>query len=208
MEKNTAHRSTGALMEISKYSLEEYSKLEKEVGLSFGFKKKGLLMVGLGAEAIQAATVEMNLAAEFGIPGKYLNEAEVKDLEPALTGQLLGGVYFPEEAHCEPLAAVKAFMQGALAKGVRFFPKTEAFDFRTAGGKVLEVRTTRGWFEANQFVLATGSWSHSFGKRLKLDVPILGGKGYSLILEPFNPSPKIPIMIVDKKIGLPRAKAL
>ena len=37
--------------------------------------------------------------------------------------------------------------------------------------------TTRGHFEADQFVLAAGSWSPSLVQSLRINIPILGGKG-------------------------------
>src|SRR5690606_38737425 len=61
MNTQTASRSIAALTEISKYSLTEYAKLEKELGLSFGFERKGLLMVGQGREGVEASIQEMNL---------------------------------------------------------------------------------------------------------------------------------------------------
>jgi D-amino-acid dehydrogenase len=202
MNSKTANRSIAALTEISKYSLKEYEKLESEIGISFGFDRKGLLMVGQTKESVQAATQEMNLVAEHGIPGKLLKESEIKALEPALTGPLQGGVYFPEEAHAEPLAVVRALAKGAIHNGVKIISSAEVFEFQVTGKQIQSVRTTRGTFEANQFVLSTGSWSQALIDPLKLNLPILGGKGYSLILPKFQPAPTIPIMIVDKKIAI------
>ena len=202
MNAQTANQSIAALTEISKYSLDEYAKLEAELGCSFGFQRKGLLMVGQTDDAVQAAVQEMNLVAHHGIPGKLLNEDDIKVLEPALTGPLKGGVYFPDEAHAEPLAVVRALAEGALRNGVKILSSAEAFDFEIVNKKIKSVRTTRGSFEADQFVIATGSWSQAVSQNLKINLPILGGKGYALILNQLNPTPAIPIMIVDKKIAV------
>jgi len=204
MNTQTASRSISVLTDISKYSLKEYANLSAEIGADFGFEQKGLLMVGLSQEGIQSAVQEMNLVAENGIPGKFLSEADAKELEPALTGSILGGVYFPEEAHAEPLQVVKAYVQGATRNGVRIHSSAEVFDFQFSQDqkKLKAVRTTQGWFEADQFVLATGSWSHEITRNLKINIPILGGKGYALIVKDFSPKPKIPMMIVDKKIAV------
>jgi len=202
MEIRTAQRSVAALTEISKYSLNEYSHLEAELQAPFGFEKNGLLMVSQTEVGMLAAVQEMQLVAEHGVPGRQMSEAEVKSLEPALTGSLKGGVYFPDEAHGEPLAVVKAYVQGATRNGVKIISSAEAFDFRFSGGQIKAVRTTQGWFEASQFVLASGSWSHALAKQLRIELPILGGKGYAIIVKPFNPVPKIPIMIIEKKIAV------
>ena len=62
---------------------------------------------------------------------------------------------------------------------------------------------------ADIFVLATGSWSHAIASELDLNVPILGGKGYSLIIDRLAIQPEIPIMIIDRKIAItPRQNSL
>jgi len=202
MHVRTAQRSIAALTELSKFSLQEYSKISQELGDPFHFTQKGLLMVGQTQQGVDTAVQEMNLVGERGIPGKFLSDSEIKSLEPAITGPLKGGVYFPSEAHAEPFQVVQALAQGAIRNGVKILSSTEAFDFTQMNGKITSIRTTRGVIEANQFVLATGSWSHHLAKRLKLHVPVMGGKGYSMILKSLNPSPQIPILIVDKKIAI------
>ena len=202
MNQETATRSISALTEISKYSLNEYSKLEAELDLFIGYSQKGLLMVSQTDEGLKDAIREMELVARHGISGKFLSEADVKALEPALTGPLKGGVYFPDEAHAEPLAVVRAFTEGAVRNGVKILAGVEVFDFKTENGKIKSVKTTQGEFEADQFVLATGAWSTALSGKLSLDIPILGGKGYALIVKPFSPAPKLPIMILDKKIAI------
>jgi D-amino-acid dehydrogenase len=58
-------------------------------------------------------------------------------------------------------------------------------------------------------VLALGSWSPAIARRLRVSVPILGGKGYSLIVNEFEPKPRHPIMIVERKIAVtPRADSV
>jgi D-amino-acid dehydrogenase len=142
------------------------------------------------------------LVAQHGIAGKLLDVKGVRELEPALVGPLEGGVYFPDEAHGEPLAIVKALTEGAIRNGAKILPRTEVFDFHMTGRRIEGLRTTRGDMKAEQYVLATGSWSVPIAKRLKLHVPILGGKGYALIVKPFDKSPKIPMMLVEKKIAV------
>lgn len=202
MNPQQAMQSVAALTELSTFSLQRYSELEKETGHSIGFKKKGLLLVGLTKSGHQSAVDELKWVSPFGIPGKSLTEAETHDLEPAITGKIHGGVYFPNEAYCEPLQAVRAFAHGASRYSVEIFPSTEVYEFQTLNRKINSVRTTHGVFQAKQFVLATGSWSHALTRPLHLEVPILGGKGYALILKPLQPSPQIPMMIVERKVAV------
>jgi D-amino-acid dehydrogenase len=207
MNQRQALRSVAALTEISKYSIDAYAKLDQALPNRIGFERRGLLMVGQGTDGVKAAKHEMDLVAEHGIPGRLLDERGVRELEPALTGPLQGGVYFPEEAHAEPLQVVQALRDGAIANGATILPRTEVFDFHFSEGapgarRITGIRTTRGDMTADQFVLATGSWSVPIAKRLGIRVPVLGGKGYSIIVKPFSPAPKIPLMLLEKKIAV------
>jgi D-amino-acid dehydrogenase len=202
-------QSVDALTEISKYSLEAYARLDKESNGSFGFERKGLLMIGETDAGVEAARIEMELVARNGIPGKLMDGAAIRAFEPALKGPVKGGVYFPDEAHAEPLAVVRALADAAVKLGARILPRTEVFDFYEERGRLTGVRTTRGDLRADKYVLATGSWSVPIARRLGINIPILGGKGYAVILPPIDPMPRVPIMIVERKIAVtPRKDSL
>ena len=206
MNAKHLHESTAALTQISKYSLDEYAKLDREFSGTMGFTQKGLLMVAQTDDGLRGAIEEMNLVSGHGIVGQKFDEAALKDFEPSLTGKVSGAVYFPQEAHLEPLAAVKTMIHAAENAGATVLSGTEVFDINSADGKITSLRTTRGDFSADQYVLATGVWSEAMGRALKLKIPVLGGKGYALIVKPLDPTPKIPMMLIEKKIAVtPRA---
>lgn len=206
MNSRHLHASTAALTQISKYSLDEYAKLDQELTGDLGFSQKGLLMVAQTDEGLRGAIEEMELVAGHGISGQKFDEAALKNFEPSLTGKMRGAVYFPQEAHLEPLAAVRAMIGAAERAGATVLSGTEVFDINSTDGKITSLRTTRGDFAADQYVLATGAWSEAMGRALKLNIPVLGGKGYAVITKPFNPTPKVPMMLIEKKIAVtPRA---
>ncbi len=209
MNETRLRSAVAVLTDISKYSLTFYKELADRAPQTFGFDQKGLLMVSKGEDGLRAAEIEMQLMQERGIPGKLLNGEEVSALEPALKPGLKGGVYFPSEAHSEPLETVKALAREFEAAGGRIQTRTEVFDFGFEGSKITEVATTRGVFKSDLIVLATGTWSYPMAKRLRVSVPILGGKGYSLITNSFETKPTHPIMIVERKIAVtPRADSV
>jgi D-amino-acid dehydrogenase len=144
----------------------------------------------------------MQLVAEHGVPGRQMTPDEIRAFEPALTGKLEGGVYFPSEAHAEPLMVVQTLAEGARKLGATLLPKTELFGFETNGRKIEAVRTTRGTIRTGQVVLATGPWSAAVGRELDLRIPVLGGKGYAIVVKPFSPAPKVPLMLVEKKVAV------
>lgn len=209
MNHRRLNEAVSVLTDISKYSLKAYGEMAKRAPETIGFDQKGLLMVSRGKAGLDSAEIEMNLMVARGIAGKLLSRDEVVALEPALKPDLAGGVYFPTEAHAEPLEVVRATLREFEAAGGKFQTRSEVFDFAFEGDRITRVHTTRGDFEADLVVLATGSWSRVIAQRLGTTVPIMGGKGYSLITNSFETRPTHPIMIVEKKIAVtPRANSV
>ena len=202
MNEKQMLRSVKALTELSQYSLDRYMNLEHETDSPTHFEQKGLLMVSRGQEGFDAAVNEMNLVARHGVPGKVMNGDEVLEFEPALKGPIRGGVYFPKEAHAEPLKMVESLKAGAIKNGAKVISGCEVFDFDVSGKKITGLHTTRGYLSVDRLIIASGSWSHPIMKRLKISVPILGGKGYSMIVPNWQDAPKVPIMIVERKIAV------
>jgi D-amino-acid dehydrogenase len=208
MNEKQAKAAIEALVVLSQSSL----KLYEELGTQYPemkFEKKGLLMVGQGPEGVAAAVEEMNLVADYGVPGQKLNCEETKEMEPSLVGKVEGAVYFPEEAHAEPLKVVEALRAKAEKLGAKIIEGIEVHYFDLAGGSIRALQTSQGEMKADQYVLATGSWSEEWSKALNLSIPILGGKGYAIITQPLTPQPKVPMMLVEKKVAItPRADSL
>ncbi len=200
MNHKTMDKSIEVLTEISKESLKFYKELSQRQ--SFGFDQKGLLMVSATNEGLQDAIVEMELMAKRGIEGKQLSADEIYEFEPAFKKKVLkGGVYFPREAHAEPLQTVQKIFAEFEAMGGKFH-KAEIYDFEFEKDKIKKVMTTQGALEAEVVVMAMGTWSRLLTRKLEVPIPILGGKGYSLIVENFKTKPLHPIMIVEKKLAI------
>jgi D-amino-acid dehydrogenase len=202
-------RSTAALMEVSKYSLEAYDSLSRELPEPFGFTRRGLLMIGLTGPGVAACREEQHLAARHGIPGTLLDPAGVRALEPAVTGAVAGGVHFTSDGHLEPLEVVEAMAREAARLGVRFRSDVDVFDLSVTSGRVDAALTTRGPIRADRYVLAAGAWSKELARRLGLRLPILGGKGYAVTVETPPRIPLVPIKVVEKRIAItPREGSL
>lgn len=202
MNRRKMLRSVTALTELSKYSLQAFSKLSADTGHDIRFRQTGLLMAANTTEGWSYARQEMALVADHGVPGRSLEADELKSFEPALTGAVKGGVYFPEEAHAEPLEVVRALSAGARQNGATILAGHELIDCEGRDGAVRSIRTTKGVMKADQYLFATGSWSTGVARRLGLNVPILGGKGYAFITSPLDPNPTRPLMLVEKKVAV------
>lgn len=202
MNERHLQRSVEALVELSRFSLDAYKKWNGDFEGAFSFDQKGLLMAAQSEGGYRAAVHEMELVGPHGVVGRVLSAEETKLFEPSLTGALRGSVYFPDEAHVEPLSVVRTLAAEAAKKGAEICPRTELFDFIASGDRIEAVRTTHGDLYAEQFVLATGAWSARIAKMFGLRVPVMGGKGYAMISRPLTPGPRVPLMLIEKKIAV------
>jgi D-amino-acid dehydrogenase len=202
MNRKQMLASVDALTAISKQSLDLYKALAATTDKPFSFEQKGLFMVAQSDEGFKYARTEMELVARSGIPGTLMGEEESRAFEPALTQRIKGGVFFNEEAHAEPLQVTQTLAHEAQKHGAIIISKAEVIDFQMGPKGIACARTTRGVFVADQFVLATGSWSPRIAQTLGLRVPVLGGKGYAIITDPLTPNPLRPMMLVEKKVAV------
>jgi D-amino-acid dehydrogenase len=202
-------RGTQALLALSRFSLDAYAALDGEYPGSFGFSQKGLLMIGQAGATFEGACRDARAMERRGVRIRVLDPAAVAELEPAIRGPVAGGVYYPDEAHCEPRAAVVAMARAARERGAVVTTGVEVFGLRTTGGRIDALRTTRGNIDVDRVVLATGSWSKELARPLGLRVPVLGGKGYAVIVKSVDPAPCLPIKVVDRRIAItPRADSV
>ena len=202
-------RGTASLVELCRVSVDLWEALAQRSALPFGFERHGLLTVYEKADSLDHSQESIELAAKSGIRAERWSADEVREREPAVVGSQVGGYFFPDDAHCEPYRAVRAMAAEAEAAGVTFVEGAEVFGISGSGAAPRMLKTTRGDVKAERLVVATGPWSEQLGAMLDLRIPVLGAKGYSLLLPRANPHPTRSIYLIERKVAVnPHADAL
>jgi D-amino-acid dehydrogenase len=194
-------RGTAALVELCRVSVDLWEELATRSPEAFGFERHGLLAVYEDAASLEAARPGVDLVCRSGVRAERWTADQIREREPAVTGRQAGGYFYPDDAHCEPYRAVKALEAEARALGVRFLEGTEVYRISNAAGS-RRLATTHGEISAGQLVIATGSWSEALGKMLGLRLPVIGAKGYSIVLPAGDPHPSRSIYLVERKIAV------
>jgi D-amino-acid dehydrogenase len=153
-------------------------------------------------EALEASRAGIERLKASGVRAQLWSPDEVREREPAIVGRQAGGWYYPDDAHCEPYAAVRALAAEAARAGLRIAEETEVYAVAAEGQRPRRLVTTRGVIAADAVVVAAGSWSNAVGRALGLRVPVLGGKGYSLVLPRLAPHPTRSIYLATRKIAV------
>ena len=164
--------------------------------------QRGLLMlsrteVGFGHERDAAAA-----ANRLGMDARVLSAAECRALEPAMRLDVLGGVYFPLDAHLAPQRLVAMLTRELLADGVQIMWNTNALGWRANGARVEALLTSAGELVGDEYVLAAGAWSPNVVAGLKLRLPVEAGKGYSLTLTQPPVLPAVSAVLTEARVAM------
>ncbi len=195
-------RGAGALLELCCWSTDAWEQLAGSGAEPFAFARDGLLAVYETDKGVAAARRLADLASRHGVPHAWWSAAEVRTREPAVRGAQIGAIFYPRDASCEPYAAACALAAAARRAGAVLREQAEVREVERAGTRILALDTSAGRVEARDVVLAAGAWSRSLGRRLGLNLPILGAKGYSLLAPRLDPHPVRPIYLAERKIAL------
>lgn len=202
-------RGLEAMLEICQDSVDRWEALAARSSLPFGFERRGLLAVYGSGAALAKAEASFDFPGRHGIRFESWSAEEVRAREPALVGEQGGGHFFPDDAHCEPHGAVLAMAEEARSLGARLVEGVEVYDIEEEGAGRIGLRTTFGNCRAARVVVAAGAWSDAFARRLSIRVPVMGAKGYSILLPRSEPHPTRPIYLIEKKVALtPHADCL
>jgi D-amino-acid dehydrogenase len=185
------HRATDSIRSLSVASLELHAEL---AALGTGFERRGTLSVYETDTRFAAGRDE---AARSGLAHRVLTGAEVAEVEPALAGGNAGAVFFPDEAHVDPLRYVEAVGDAAASAGADVQTGVQVRSLRPGA-----VETSHGSLRPKTTVLAAGAWTAPLALGLGLTVPVTGGKGYHLDFAPLPGDLRVPTLLQEARCAL------
>jgi D-amino-acid dehydrogenase len=179
-----------------------FEELAALPGHDFGLVKKGLLMLCRTQRSLDHEGAFAAQANALGVPAEVLDAKVIAALEPDVTMDVAGGVYFPKDCHLSPDRFMSVLKRQCEALGVRFVWDTSVTGWRFEGSRLASAQSARGEFEADEFVLAGGSWSPEVARVLRLNLPMQAGKGYSLTLPQPRQLPQICSIFTEARVAV------
>ena len=172
-------RAAPVLRDLSLLSRQSF----EEIGLDFGLVKKGLLMLCKKQQTLDEEAHMASLANRLGIPAEVLDAKATASLDPSITMDVAGSVFFPKDCHLSPERFVAAIEAELKSLGTKILWQTEVQGFATEQGLIKAVKTSHGEVPTDELVLSGGVWSDEIVRSLQLKLPMQAGKGYSLTLQ-------------------------
>jgi D-amino-acid dehydrogenase len=169
--------------------------------LDFDYEKRGHLIAFLTQKGLKDGKAESRILTEHGVETQVMNAADIQALDPDIENKAIGGVFYPQDAHLTPHKFVNGLASHIQQNGVDI-QSAEVIGFESAGQRLRKVITTRGDIEAEQVVIATGSWSPLLGHELKINLPIQPAKGYSITFKRPETSPTVGVSLAESKVAV------
>jgi len=124
------------------YAYNEQSKLlYRELtsgsdGAQIGFEERGLLMLYKTQKQAAEEALMVKKAKGLGMKAEILNADELRQLEPKMELDVLGGAFFPGDAHLYPDLLMADMVKRLKNAGVTFYGNTTITGFEQKGGRM------------------------------------------------------------------------
>ena len=134
--------------------------LGEATGIDVGYRACGALRLAFNAEQHAQLDRDVSWQREHGLHAESVDGHRARQVEPALSGDVVAAAYFPDDAQVDPPSLLRALM-AALARD----PRAEVRGGTTVERLLLDrdrcvgVKLDEGEVRADATVLAAGSWS-------------------------------------------------
>ncbi len=195
-------RSGPLLRDLHLASRTCFEDLAKSAGTDFGLTKKGLLMLCKTGAALEEEAEAAVRARHLGIPAEVLDAGQTAAVDPNITMDVAGSVYYPKDCHLSPARFMAALRDLCAEAGVQFSWNTEVTGWQVGNGSVKAVMAGGKARSADEYVVCGGSWSPLVARELGLSLPMQAGKGYSLTLAKPQQLPALCAILVEARIAV------
>lgn len=193
--------SIPVIKDINLFSKELYEEMQNSNDFDFYYQDKGLLMHYQTDKAGEEEWKVGQRAIQEGLKVENLTKEQVQKLEPHVDLNIKGAVYYHSDAHMSPnefMQQLKAYLENA---GVTFIANKEVLDFTTSQNTINSITTKTQQISADEFVIATGSWTQKLSKKLGIRIPVQAGKGYRINVAQ-ETGIQVPSILMEAKVAV------
>jgi glycine oxidase len=161
-------------------------------GIDAGYTEPGTIVLAFSEDEIAQIRKRRVAAYERNDePHEWLDPAQVRALEPAVSHDAIAGLYLPKSQNVYAPQYVKALAHSAAARGAVLLQGTAVTGVAYSGGRITGVCTTQGDIACDALVLATGAWTGLAARWLELSLPVGPQRGQIMALQSRPPQPQV-----------------
>ena len=208
-------RNVRQLVALGAYSHASLKGLVARTGIEYHRLERGILHFFSSAADFEAGAQAAELMRQAGVDRRVLSRDAVLKVEPALAAfgeQIHGGTYTPSDESGDAFVFTQKLAALCAARGVQFLWNTDVLGFEASSGQIRSVRVRdreTGWardLQADQYVMAMGSYTAPLLRPLGVSLDIYPAKGYSATLKLKRPQDASVVSLLDdtRKIAISR----
>ena len=189
------------LKEIAVFSQYEYEQWEKIPGFDFAFEHKGMLEIFKTEKVGEHAVHTVETGKRLGLDVELLDAKGLQQLEPQTKVNALGAINFKCDAHLYPDKLMACLKNYLPQQGVELIHGAVS-GFEKSNNKITKVLCGKVSYDADDVVIATGSWSREVAAMLNTKISLMPGRGYSFTLD--NPEYKLnhPAILAEGRVAI------
>jgi glycine cleavage system aminomethyltransferase T/glycine/D-amino acid oxidase-like deaminating enzyme len=169
---------------LVQYSMELYDRLEKETGLSAGFRRCGGVTVARTPDRLTQLKRTAATAEAYQLDCELISPERAADLYPVMqVADLAGAIWLPGDGRANPTDLTYALARGARDRGVTIRERTRVTAILTKSGVITGVRTDQGDVEAEIVVNCAGQWAKQVGAMCGVTVPLHSAEHFYVVTE-------------------------
>jgi sarcosine oxidase subunit beta len=198
-----AQFSTPVNIQMSKYSIDFFSKFDEVVGHPADYRAHGYLFCATNERHLAYLKANRERQNALGVTNvEWVTPDDIVKMVPQLrVDDVLGGTFCPTDGFVDPHSVMMGFMLNAREKGVRLWLETAVTGMQTEDGKISGVATTRGTVSTRIVVNAAGAWPARVAEMAGTDLPVEPLRRQLVPTEPFDQLPQRFPMVIDMSTG-------
>lgn len=190
-----------SIKDLTLLSQELYNDIKANEHFTFQYKKEGLLMLCQTQKALEEEMENAEMAINEGLDVQEVTLEDLKQLEPNVNLNVIGGTYYRSDSHSTPSEFMTEMKTYLKSKGVVFHPNEKVEDLELKDRKITALITKNQKLKADEFVLAAGSWSALLSKKVGIHLLLQAGKGYRInTIKPTGI--KLPAILIESKVAV------
>ncbi|HQR00987.1 MAG TPA: FAD-dependent oxidoreductase [Ferruginibacter sp.] len=197
VKRNAPHLNN--ILHLSRYLIND---MRDEIGDTFEMEEIGCLMMCKEEKTLQHEFHLADDAEKFGLQVERLRRNEVQQLETDVEVDVAGAVLFKDDCHFDPGKMITALKKHLESNGVRFQLHTTVTGFEKQNNRVTAVLTDKGKTDADELIVATGSWLPVVMRMMGIRLLLQPGKGYSHTYDHVEKNLKYPAILVDGRCAI------
>jgi len=215
-----AQFSTPVNIQMSRYSIDFFSRFDEVVGHPADYRAHGYLFCATTESHLNYLKDNRVRQISMGVNNvELVSPAEIVAMVPQLRADdILGGTFCPTDGFVDPHSVMMGFMLKAREHGVRLWLDTQVTGIEverragTAGvspapdpgsttSRITGVMTTRGRVSTRIVVNAAGPWAAQVARLAGAELPVEPLRRQLVPTEPFDGLPQRFPMVIDMSTG-------